>query len=439
MAVAKPLLSAAGLLKHNNKLLKESTATEHATSSSSTATEHATSSSPPDPAAIDRATDVSRVHQALLQSISTDDVSRLPLTGLPMSTSKLQASASEDGYLLGDNDLEKIVALLLWMAQDFQSNIHIDDIHYAALEVVIKHVDAATGGTLGSLHTASVAKLSKLIDIMMLHEDGSPKDANATLTFMRRLAKIREELRATSSDNATERVESSDKATERGELDEEEVSWCYRRFGRILLTDDLLPHQKRDKRYRLRNNFEGDTHLSNFQRSFTDSLLRKFLGDKRVAFLIWQHGIPSIADMGHATERPGRGHATERPGRVLDMGMLQSGLDECLQWYSCLANDIVLHQTQEGFDAQLSASSLDEQERQRQQTRREALQKARDALRLGAALAKERDDRKRSYDDMSDAEQKILESYETGRTKKAKQCSTTPKLKPFRGKLQIND
>jgi hypothetical protein len=167
----------------------------------------------------------------------------------------------------------------------------------------------------------------------MLHKDGSPKDANATLTFMRRSAKIREELRATSSDNATERVESSDNATERVELDEDEVSLCYQRFGRILLTDDLLPHQKRDKRYRLRNNFEGDTYLSTFQRSFTDSMLRKFLGDKRVAFLIWQHGIPSIADMGHATERPGRGHATERPGRVLDMVMLVHGLDECLQWY----------------------------------------------------------------------------------------------------------
>ena len=40
---------------------------------------------------------------------------------------------------------------------------------------------------------------------------------------------------------------------------------------------------------------------------------------------------------------------------------------------------------------------------------------------------------------MSDAEQEILESYETGRIKKAKQRSITPKLKPFRGKLQIND
>ena len=279
MAAAKAMFTAEGSLK-------KSTATEHAPSASSTATEHATSSSPLDSAA------------------STDDVSRLPLTGLTMSTSKLQASTSEK--------IEKIVALLLWMAQDFQSHMHIDDIHCAALEVVIKHRDAATGDILGSLHTASAAKLSELIDIMMVDENGSPKDANATLTFMRRLAKIREELRATSSDNATERVESSDnatervessdKATERDELDEEEVSWCYRRFGRSLLTDDLLPHQKRDEKYRLRNKFEGDTHLSSFQRSFTDNLLRKFLGNRKVAFLIWQHGIPSIADMGHATD-----------------------------------------------------------------------------------------------------------------------------------------
>ena len=177
---------------------------------------------------------------------------------------------------------------------------------------------------------------------MMLHKDGSPKDANVTLTFMRRSAKIREELLATSSDNATERVESSDNATEhvesrdnateRVELDKDEVSLCYQRFGRILLTDDLLPHQKRDKKYRLRNNFEGDTYLSTFQRSFTDNLLRKFLGDKRVAILIWQHGIPIIA--------------TERPGRVLDMSMLQIGLDECLQWYCLLANDHVVRQPQ---------------------------------------------------------------------------------------------
>ena len=92
----------------------------------------------------------------------------------------------------------------------------------------------------------------------------------------------------------------------------------------------------------------------------------------------------------------------------------------------------MVYQTQEGFDAQLSASSLDEQEQQRQQTRREALQKARDALQLGASLAKQRDDRKRSYDDMNNGEQKTLEDYETGKAKRTKQSYTIPRMNPFR-------
>ena len=392
---AKALPRAAGLLKCDTKLRKKSTATERATSASSTASEHA-------PAAC------------------TDDVYA--------STSELQKTIEED--------LEKIVALLLWMAQDFRSSIHRNDIHCEAYEVLIKHIEEA-GGTLGSLHTGSVAKLSKLVDIMMLHKDGSRKDANATLAFMRRVGEVRDEVRTSLRDNATERVESSDNATERVELDEEQVSLCYRKFGRILLTHDLLPHQKVKDKYRIRHNFEGGTHLSKVQRSFTDNILRKFLGDKKVAFAIWQHGLPSIADMGHATKRPGRGHATKRPGRVLDKGRLQSGLEECLKWYIAVANDIVVHQSQEGFDAQLSASSLDERERQRQQTRREALQKVRHALRLGEALAKERDDKKRSYYEMNDTEQQTLEDFETGRTNKQKQGLTTRRMRPFRCRLDI--
>ena len=127
MAAANTLLTAAGLFK------------------TSTATELATSSSQSDAAA------------------PTDDVSLLPLTGLPMSP-----SASDESFLLGDLDLEKIVALLLWIAMDFQSYIHRNDIHIAALDALIKHTDSTTGSTFVSLHTAAVAKLSNLIDILSL-------------------------------------------------------------------------------------------------------------------------------------------------------------------------------------------------------------------------------------------------------------------------------
>ena len=399
MAAAAALLSAAGLLK-----CTKITATKRATrTSKSTATEHATRTSKS--TATERATS------------STDHVS---WTGIPKSTSNPQEStASVDGRgsgyrVIGDSDLDKIVALLLWMAQDFQSNIHTDEIHHAALELICN----ISGGTVGELNATSLAKLSELIDIMMLNKDGSPKDAHATLPFMRRLAAIRDEVIQRFCDNATEHVE----------LNPEAVSLCYQLYGRQLITYDLLPHQKRDDRYLLRNNCPEDTHLSTFQRSFTDNMLRKYLGDKKVAIVIWQHGLPSIADIPLVYHR--RADAKRK-----HMGMLQSGLEECLHWYSSLANDIVVHQSQESFEAQVSASSLDKQERQRQQTRREALQKARRDARLGANLVKQRDDRKRSYDDMNEAEQQTLQDYETGRIKRAKQRLTTLKLKPFRGKL----
>ena len=161
-------------------------------------------------------------------------------------------------------------------------------------------------------------------------------------------------------------------------------------------------------------------------------MLHKLVGDKKVASLIWQHGMPSIAD----TPRGLR----QRVGHNEDYkGLLQSSLRDCLKWWVCLANHMVKHRTQEGFDAQVSASSLDKQERERQQTRREALRKAQDALRLGADLAKQRDHGKRSYDDMDDTERQMLEDFETGKTKKSKQEFTTQRMKPFRCKLPIND
>ena len=383
---AKALLAAAGLLKR--------TATERATSASQsggTATEHA--SLPPS--------------TSQSGGTATEHASLPPSTGQP-NTRKI---AIEEDFYLEDEDVEKVVALLMWMSQDFQPDLHKDDIHHAVLELLSKHIDDA----MQLLHSASVRKLSQLIDIMTLTKEGIAKDANDTLQFMRRVASFRWELLGTNGDNATEHVE----------LDEDDVSKCYQRFGRELLTHDLLPHQKKDSKYRIRNKYEGDTYLSTFQRSFTDNMLRKHLGDKRVAFRIWQHGIPSIADRALPLRRRG--------GLAIDMSMLQSSLDECLQWYICLANDIVVHQTQEGFDAQLSASSKDAQERQQQQTRREALQKAKDNLRRGAALARQRDKGKRHFlDDMDEDEQKLLEDYDTGRAKRAKQRETLKELKPFR-------
>ena len=120
------------------------------------------------------------------------------------------------------------------------------------------------------------------------------------------------------------------------------------------------------------------------------------------------------------------------------MSTLSSGLDECLQWYIDLANAIVVHRNQEGFRQQLSASSLDELQKQQHRTRRKKLQEARHALQRGPTLAKQRDDRKRTYADMNDAEKNHLEEYETGRAEQVKQRLSRQKIKPFRSNMQIS-
>ena len=271
---------------------------------------------------------------------------------------------------LSPDIVEKIVALLLWSTHDFQPRIHADDIEVEAIEALIKYCDSATRDTRGFLHTGAVANLSQLIDIMVLQKDGSPRDPNATFQFMRRIVSIR--------DQRLEHLPLPSFATERVELDDIDVSWCYQRLGHNLITHDLLPHQKQDRRYRLRGSV-----LSTFQRSFVDCVIRKSLGDKRVAQAILQRGLPSVVDPPHF--------------KVLDKRMLQSGLHECLQWYVALANDLLAHQGQPGFVAQVAASSLDTEQRQRQHAHR-------DALRLRA--------RQRAYKNMDETEQKTLEDYE---------------------------
>ena len=93
---AKALLSAAGVPN-------TSTATEHATSSSPAATR--------------------REAMAKLQT-----------------TVRIKAEEDDfDDIGIQHIELENIVALLVWMAQDFRRSMILEEIHMAALDTIIKH------------------------------------------------------------------------------------------------------------------------------------------------------------------------------------------------------------------------------------------------------------------------------------------------------------
>jgi hypothetical protein len=297
---------------------------------------------------------------------------------------------------------------MTFFGKDQQRSIPKDDLRLMAIEVLCRWGDKS-----GTMAAQAVAKLSKLIDMMATRKDGTCKDPHATLHFMRRCAAARDEvliMQGTATEHAS---------AKRVELDEDAVSWCYQKFGRDLLEHDLLPHQQINTRYCLRTRFEGDTYLNNYQRSFTDNMLRKNLGSKQVAFHIWQHGLPSITDGCYSKE--------------VDTCMLQSSMEEGLHWYAALATSIVTHESQSGFHTQQSLGSIHPDEQQ--ERRRETLQRAREALRKGKALVEERDRKKRKYDDMRCSEQRALEDYETGKAQRSVDVHTVKPLKTFRSTL----
>jgi hypothetical protein len=329
--------------------------------------------------------------------------------------------------------VENVVALLMWMATDQEMSIPMDDINKMALDVVGKWDErnparVFTWGALVTIDSQALARLSKLIDSLMTRE-GSSKDPTATLAFVRRCVAAREEV-LTNKDtaaghvskkgfqerqkrgSAAEPVSKKDNATERVskrvELDEDSVA----PFGRDPLARDLLPHQKKTP------DIASD---STFQRSFADNILRKNLGGKQVAIHIWQHGLPSI------THTPLR--------KQVDARVLQSSMDECLRWFAVLATSIVAYESQPGLDIQHSLGSgvPDEQ----QQKRREASQRAVEALRSGKAFVEQRDHKKIKYDDTHHAKQSAIENYETGKAQRMKDGHAIKPLKKFRFTLRV--
>ena len=65
-----------------------------------------------------------------------------------------------------------------------------------------------------------------------------------------------------------------------------------------MLTIELLPKQQRDPRYRLRYDGLGNIRLSNPQRSWIDSMLRKNMRGRKVALFLFTHGSTPLFAVG---------------------------------------------------------------------------------------------------------------------------------------------
>ncbi|MCS5579249.1 MAG: hypothetical protein NZ837_01780 [Gammaproteobacteria bacterium] len=237
--------------------------------------------------------------------------------------------------------------------------------------------------------------VSKVYGIMTKDKLGNAKSFAATLHFMRRCADVRETVMRNKRDTATERV-----------LDADDVSACYRACGQDLLQNDLRPHQLKDRRYQLRWDDSGDATLTPFQLSFVGNILRKRLGDKKLAFHIWQHGLPKLIAPPLLQSR------APSPTKALE---------QCCHWYTAFGQSLAAYEASPALPEQraLGGTCKGRKLNQKQDTRRKLFAVAKTAHAEGRKLAHARDVGKRKWNEMTPDEQKNLEEYETRKSTKA--------------------
>ena len=316
--------------------------------------------------------------------------------------------------------VENLVTLLARAAEDFASRLPPNDIMAAAITAVEEWNEIIADRNFCFTEEA-LMRHKKLFAIISRDKEGIEKNFGDFLLWARRCVVIREQvirnLNCKKPSPATEHAKKGSTATEHAILNEDQVSECYRRMGESLLQNDLQPHQKSNKKYHLQCNEEGRVRLSSFQRSFVDSMLRKKMGSRKVAFFIWTHGLVHLFD-----------GATRRD---VTPEMLQSALHEGLHWWSTLTTSILEYEAQPELEMRRDLASLEPSAASKR--RREALRAAMDEKLQGKKLADLRDSKKRKFEDMTPTEQRCLERCETGLTEKTRRAHLVQPHKSFRG------
>ena len=149
-------------------------------------------------------------------------------------------------------------------------------------------------------------------------------------------------------------------------------------------------------------------------------MLRNNLGDSKVAYFIFNHGVPALLDL--PLKRKAEGKA-----------MLQNMLEEFMIWHASLLQSILEHQKHPDMANARKLSSLDQ--KIWQEHRRVRKCEAKQRMVQGTHLKQERESGKRKFEDMSATEQQVLKEFDTGKCAKQHAQECEKKLPVFRGKM----
>ena len=232
---------------------------------------------------------------------------------------------------------------------------------------------------------------NKLWGIVNTDKDGARKEHDF-VNWCRRIAWHR-----------TESIAANNAATEHADIAANNAATEHADPFRILVEDiwanELTPSQRKQSKYKLCE----DSSISTGLRSVVNVILRKNLGDARVATYILEHGVPTLLDAPWIR-------------RKLTRPEMDSMMEEFLEWHASLLKWLGNRQNDPNTIVARKLSDLNEKEWQAERRRKKSdiVQQ----MRQGAILVDLRDSHAKRFHDMSATEQRVLEDYETGKLRK---------------------
>jgi len=163
-------------------------------------------------------------------------------------------------------------------------------------------------------------------DIMSRNKEGLAKK-NMFIEWCRRVQKHTD---AASTDTDTEHV--------------------FKSLALDLLSNDLTPEQRHGAKYKIiKDKKTGEIQVTTKQRSWINTILRKNLGDSKVAYFIFNHGVPALFNLPLTSKAPSK-------------AILQSMLEDLMTWHASLLHSILDHQNHPDMANARKLAALDQTE-----------------------------------------------------------------------------
>ena len=173
----------------------------------------------------------------------------------------------------------------------------------------------------------------------------------------------------------------------------------FRIMVKDIVANNLTPAQRKNPKYKLR---EGAS-ISSQLRSLVNVMLRKNLGDAKVASYIFKCGIPTLLD-------------ADLLRHPLQEAKMETMLEELLRWHASLLQWLDKRQNHPHTIMARKLSDPNEQRWRAWRRRRKLLLEQQ--MRQGLFLANLRDTNVKRYHDMSAKEQRVLEDHDSGKLRK---------------------